>query len=754
MSSETSARPPAKTPFVNAHDTTVPAFGILQITGRVLADGVEFLTCTRPTTSLATEYAVNGPVPVAPGSKGVCHRTGDVRVAYTGAAPNVGEGWGPRAGEWTAALGHPAIITAHGPHHLPASVLFGCLHPLASVIGKPFTDIAAAVGGTPGTATVTVWTLAGTTLSASDPEMTFTGVNFGPLPIPAGRLTHFDLVDGRWIARSHADVCHGKADSHIPANTVGLVKLWTYTGSEAATAQVVSAMNWSNSDLSPGDKVDVFFDDASDRWYIIPLGAGKSLVRFQLTDTLSVGVDPTGDNAVQVTWHDGAYHADGAELRVFDFTGRRWSGLAGYQGWAIRSDDSERHEIVWMEERARMISFRLYQRLRETDASATQCTVLDYWDGRDPDPTAAGITVFNLPTDYAGLYRFTAEANSVGFATWDPRNGNGAGSGGYRIVDIELDGAADLVLYKNTSTYTVPANGVVAITGITRDANGHTQSRNLYTIERATTTLRRGFVVNSYAAVPDGAVGVGRLATHRPAEALRASGTPAHGEGWGVQPNTFTLSKGWPGFVADGFNSDHSLAVVRQESIVQLLGKTTASVASASSTTSYKIYTGTTGSETDSGLTPPSAYNRTGKPIDANCWVVLRWINNGWELAPLVPGGPRLFKALLNGALHRADSIAAIDTVTSISADTAPSPTSAANYLGWAGNDNDACLILEDTSSTPSYILLAVKWDVIGAVKNVFDANPELKQTKQDLIGKANSAAADTTIINTDDECP
>lgn len=127
----------------------------------------------------------------------------------------------------------------------------------------------------------------------------------------------------------------------------------------------------------------------------------------------------------------------------------------------------------------------------------------------------------------------------------------------------------------------------------------------------------------------------------------------------------------------------------------------------------------------------------------------------------MVGGGgtasPRRFKALLNGALHKADANATIDTVTSlVDGQTAPTPTTAANYLRWAGNDNDPVFIVEDTSSgTPVYLLESVAWDVVTPVTDSLVDAPNLKLQKKttDFIGKANAAQSAAIDVDAGQSC-
>ncbi len=567
----TSLKSLPKIPFKNLHAASAPAFGVMQVTGSVVEDGVTFLTCTQPGSALGTEFAINGASQVRSGEKGICYRQGDLQVAYDGGTPQWGEGWGVRANQWTLSKGYPTIITVHSVKNAANQILYGTFTPLASVLGVASADLAAMTGTQPGTQQTTVYVWDGTHFSAAQPAMTFAGFNVSTAPVKAGTLTQFVATSGLWVAS----------------------------------------------------------------------GGNPPLLRFELTADLVYGVDPGSDNAKVLQYAAGAYAPTGETIRVFDWTNfgsgayGTWSGQApvlspaksGYQGWAIKQGDSSRYEIVWIERQARMISFRLYQQLQTNQASQGACQVVAYWDGRDPDPSSAGVTLYNLATDYSGVYKFAGDANAVGYATWNEKLGH------YQICAIEGDGQR-WVLVKNASGYTAPANSVVGVTGVARDAGGHTQKRNLLTFERPSTTLRRNYFITGYADIANGSVGVA-FGFDGPMEATYDTGTPANGEGWGPKPGQFTLSKGFPGFLVDGLNADNSLAVVRIEPITELFGRTTATVAANSISSDYKIYTGAAGGEADSGFSPPAAYFVTSVAIPSGKKIHLWWTNNSWYAEPL-----------------------------------------------------------------------------------------------------------------------
>ncbi len=646
---------PVKIPFENVDSQSVPAFGVMQVTGSTVENGVTFLTCAQVGSALGSEFAVNGPSVVRSGDKGICFRQGDLQVAYDDGSPQPGEGWGVRAGQWTLSKGYPSIVAVHGVQNAANHILYGKLTTLTSVLGVSSSDLAPQSGGQPGTGTLGVSVWDGEQFSPAEPAMSFTGYNTAVTPVKAGVLTRFVASNGILIAATPENyVYHVQLDNSISAGGSATITLPDGRG--------VTVTNWSGTDYNSGDKVTVYEDLTNGSFYAIKSGAGAVIVRFELTADLVYGADPGSPNAEILTWQSGAYSTAGNyAITVYDWTNDSglgtWSGKgpnsspakSGYQGLAIKQGDSNRYEIVWMESKAQLIAFRLYQQLTTGMSSVGNCVVTAFWNGRDPDPASANITVYNLATDYSGVFKFSGDANALGYAVWNEKTGV------YKIIALEGDGRR-WVVFKNLSGYTVPAKGVMAQQGVTQDAGGHTNTRNVITTARPDTTFRRDYWVNGLADVANNTFGVCG-SSESPMEALYDSGTPATGEGWGPKPGQFTLSKGFPGFTIVGItDSFNKAALVKQEPILQLLVKTTAAINTNASTTYYKIYTGAQGSEADGGWTSvPTAYNRSGF-IDTGAWAFLKWLNNGWEL---VPRPETLFLAKLTSSLSQGSSASA-----------------------------------------------------------------------------------------------
>jgi len=223
----------AKIPFKNIDEQAAPPCAVMEITGTVFEDGVAFMTCRRPSTTLRHEFAINGSVRVAAGSKGICYRQGDVSVAYDDGSPLVGDARGPRAGQWTAARGYPHLVTVHGVRNSVARILHGGLRNIVSVVGVAETEIPAIDEGDPGLATAQLYVWNGDAFVAADPATSFTAYNLLTYPVPAEQITRFTLLGGLWIAagseRQTLQIV--KANAMVsPSGGSGMVTRWKING--------------------------------------------------------------------------------------------------------------------------------------------------------------------------------------------------------------------------------------------------------------------------------------------------------------------------------------------------------------------------------------------------------------------------------------------------------------------------------------------------------------------------------------------
>jgi hypothetical protein len=237
-----------KVPFKNVDAAEVPPCAVMQVTGSVIEDGVAFLTCSQVGTTLGTQFAINGLVRVAAGQKGVCYRQGDVQAAFDQGSPAAGEGWGPRANQWTLARGYPGLITVHAVKSAAGKILYGVAAAPTAVVGRCANEVEAIDDGEPGSGTFVVYVWDGSDFVASDPAMEFTGYNASAAPIPPDALVPFVAVDGLWVAaaapgsggvrlfRAQLDGALASADTSTAVHNIG-----SLTG--ATAPEITSASN-------------------------------------------------------------------------------------------------------------------------------------------------------------------------------------------------------------------------------------------------------------------------------------------------------------------------------------------------------------------------------------------------------------------------------------------------------------------------------------------------------------------------------
>jgi hypothetical protein len=187
---------------------------------------------------------------------------------------------------------------------------------------------------------------------------------------------------------------------------------------------------------------------------------------------------------------------------------------------------------------------------------------------------------------------------------------------------------------ENVADEDVPAYGCMAVTGM--EVIGGILYRE---VDKPSTTFALEYLFNGPGVIPhDENRNKAHLHCGLYQKVLCAT-EPSYGDLYGVKPDQWALEKGYPalamvtGIQIQAGSTYFADAAIRR--ITTLLGKTTGAITALTPSTSYKIYAGTMGSETDSGFaTVLSAVSRTA--IASGKWIELRLgVNNGVEMIPL-----------------------------------------------------------------------------------------------------------------------
>ena len=105
-------------PFRNTTTETIPAFGVMRVTGvEETVEGFIRYTVAKPNTNFQTHYMINGNHAVPAGEDGRCTTLSQAyRVAYNSSSgtPTIGGEWGAKSGQWTLEKYRPGFIIEGG----------------------------------------------------------------------------------------------------------------------------------------------------------------------------------------------------------------------------------------------------------------------------------------------------------------------------------------------------------------------------------------------------------------------------------------------------------------------------------------------------------------------------------------------------------------------------------------------------------------------------------------------------------------
>jgi hypothetical protein len=223
------------------------------------------------------------------------------------------------------------------------------------------------------------------------------------------------------------------------------------------------------------------------------------------------------------------------------------------------------------------------------------------------------------------------------------------------------------IAFRNDSGEAVPAHAVMRVTGMAT-----VERKNLFTISKPNTTFGRLYLVNGPTGVAIGKRGWGTWLWHADHVLYDTANTPAYGESWGPQNNTWTIKKNHVGFLIAGGNTGTGAAsrtIAMQELTTAAFGKADAAIASGASGT-VRVYGGTQGSEVDTSQTIPSCWNEGAALVD-EADLKVRWLHGNPYIEQFTGGSTEIYRGVTDAAIAKGASgtvsrytAAGVDTTT------------------------------------------------------------------------------------------
>jgi hypothetical protein len=175
---------------------------------------------------------------------------------------------------------------------------------------------------------------------------------------------------------------------------------------------------------------------------------------------------------------------------------------------------------------------------------------------------------------------------------------------------------------KNVGSVSIPAHGVVEVTGSSVDVKG----RVILQVQRPSATCINPDLLMVCGLFPIGVGKTGRVTNVYPAFALYTTDSPAVGQVWGSEANSFLLALGCAGFTIIGGSDSSVVRVVKAG--YSVIGKLDGTLSKGSSV-AMSIWKGAGGSETDSTLNV-TVYDwllATGQTIASGIKVKAEFVN-------------------------------------------------------------------------------------------------------------------------------
>jgi hypothetical protein len=178
--------------------------------------------------------------------------------------------------------------------------------------------------------------------------------------------------------------------------------------------------------------------------------------------------------------------------------------------------------------------------------------------------------------------------------------------------------------FRNDYAGTLPAYGVLRITGVAT-----IDDVPYFTVDRPSSSFHRLYLVNGSDDVADDAYGWGTFLWHADWVLYDDASTPAFGESWGPQADSFKLKKWRYGFTIWGEPSggDTDIVQASQMWVNDFWGQTAGAI-SKGSTGTIEVYDG---NDADTSITVASVKNKYANVAD-NKKVSVEWLGGSWYL--------------------------------------------------------------------------------------------------------------------------
>lgn len=156
------------------------------------------LVVGKPSTTFRRRYLVNGYEPIPEGKTWFILWEPQPRFAYDSSwgTPAAGDSGGPKPDSWLLWKNYPAICTVGGVRDATNRYLEGTLEPITTLLGKANGAITARSGTTPGTGTMDIFYVSGTTLT--DTTVDVTVKNLSATAVTASAYIQAKWIGGAW----------------------------------------------------------------------------------------------------------------------------------------------------------------------------------------------------------------------------------------------------------------------------------------------------------------------------------------------------------------------------------------------------------------------------------------------------------------------------------------------------------------------------------------------------------------------------